>query len=82
MLSGLFVSLRNHSRCPDDHAAYVGCGVGLNKCPEENQEPISPLCSRLAAVQVWNSLDFDALRAKVIRRYIVARERRWVASHE
>jgi hypothetical protein len=48
---------------------------------EENQEPISPL-SALAAVQVWNSLDFDALRAKVTSRYIVARERRWVASHE
>jgi hypothetical protein len=61
----------------DDHAAYVGCGVGLSKVSlEENQEPISPLCSRLAAVQVWNSLDFDALRAKVTRRYIVARERR------
>jgi hypothetical protein len=52
----------------DDHAAYVGCGVGLSKVFEENQEPISPLCSRPAAVQVWNSLDFDALRARSLRR--------------
>jgi hypothetical protein len=46
----------------DDHAAYVGCGVGLSKVLRRIRNRFAIVLAP-AAVQVWNSLDFDALRA-------------------
>jgi hypothetical protein len=42
----------------------VGCSFGLFEVPVQvYQEPLTPLCSGLAAIQMRNSLDFTALRA-------------------
>jgi hypothetical protein len=51
-----------------DNAAYVGCSVGLWEMSiVVDQEPMTPLCSGLAAIQVGNSLDFVAVSAEIIR---------------
>jgi hypothetical protein len=61
-----------------DDAAYVGCGVGLSKVEIRNR---FRHCAR--ASQRYRcgtvSISFGAGHSS---RYIVARERRWVASHE
>jgi hypothetical protein len=64
MLSGSFVSpVRNQLS-----AAYVGCSFGLSKVSVEmDQKPLTPWSTNMAAVQMGNSLDFVALRAKVSR---------------
>jgi hypothetical protein len=49
-----------------DYAAYVGCSFGLLKVSlEVDQKPKTPCFTSMAAVQMGNSLDFVALRAKV-----------------
>jgi hypothetical protein len=48
-----------------DYAAYVGCSFGLSKVSVElDQKPLTPWSANMAAVQMRNSLDFVALRAK------------------
>jgi hypothetical protein len=49
------------------YAAYVGCSVGLYKLPVEvDQKPMTTKCTKLAAVQVGNSLDFVAVRQRSV----------------
>jgi hypothetical protein len=51
-----------------DYAAYVVCSFGLsNVFVEMDQKPLTPWSTNMAAVQMGNSLDFVALRAKVSR---------------
>jgi hypothetical protein len=50
------------------YAAYVGCSVGLCKVPVEvDQKPMTTRCTKFAAVQVGNSLDFVAVWAEISR---------------
>jgi hypothetical protein len=52
----------------DDCAAKVGCSFGIFEVPVQvYYEPVAPLCSGLAAVQVGNSLDFLYMRTFVGR---------------
>jgi hypothetical protein len=49
-----------------DDAAYVGCCFVLYEMSIElDQEPMTPLRSGLAAVQMGNSLDFVAVSAEI-----------------
>jgi hypothetical protein len=51
-----------------DYAADVGCSFGLSKVSVEvDQKPLTPWLTDLASVQMGNSLDVVALRAKVRR---------------
>jgi hypothetical protein len=51
-----------------DYAAKVVYGFGLFEVPVQvYYEPVAPLCSGLAAVQMRNSLDFATLRTCISR---------------
>jgi hypothetical protein len=69
LLLGSFVSpVINQLDTLDDCAAKVGCSFGIFEVPVQvYYEPVAPLCSGLAAVQVGNRLDFAALRTFVGR---------------
>jgi hypothetical protein len=68
LLLGSFVSpVINQLSILDDYAAKVGCSFGIFEVPVQvYYEPVAPLCSGLAAVQV-GFLDFAALRTFVGR---------------